>query len=491
MSNGNPFEGDADRTVIRPSPGGRRPGSGGSAASQPQGPQANPFGDMPAPRGSAGASPPDGGEERTQIAMPRPRGSGAPMQAAPQRPSASAGPPANLLAGGLNPLVAAATPILALAARVRTMPQCSDIEGLRERVVGEIRMFERRVGGSGLPPETLRGAHYAVCATIDDCINNTPWGSGSAWARQSMTGVFHNDVAGGERFFELLRHFHQNPGRYGDVLELMYLCLSLGMEGQFRLTPRGSSELMQIRDGLHRMLRERRGEAERELSPHWKGVDARHRPLSSYIPGWVVGLTAAAILSVAYVGFSYALNTSSDAAFAKLGVLPPVGKVALQVEAPTPPPPPRDGTLARLKKFLEPEVRQGLVTLSETQRTVTIQMRNKGVFDSGSAQVSPKFTGLVDRIGQALQTEAGGVVIAGYTDNQPIRTVRFPSNFHLSTARAEAVNDIVKKDLKDPKRLTVEGRGEADPIADNSTPEGREANRRIEFVLTKTEVAAQ
>jgi type VI secretion system protein ImpK len=274
MSNGNPFEGDAERTVIRPSPGGRRPGPGGPQAPQPQ---ANPFGDMPPPRAPAASPPPAAGsEERTQIAMPRPRGGAAPtMQAPAQRPTASAAPPGNLLSGGLNPLVSAATPILALAARVRTMPQCADIEALRERVVAEIRMFERRVGGSGMPPETLRGAHYAVCATIDDCINNTPWGAGSAWARQSMTGVFHNDVAGGERFFELLRHFHQNPGRYGDVLELMYLCLSLGMEGQYRLAPRGSSELLKIRDGLHRMLRERRGEAERELSPRWKGVDAR------------------------------------------------------------------------------------------------------------------------------------------------------------------------------------------------------------------------
>jgi type VI secretion system protein ImpK len=490
MSNGNPFEGDAERTVIRPSPG-RRPSPGaGAAGPQPAAPQANPFGEMPAPR--AAAPPPGAGsEERTQIAMPRPRGGPAPMQAPSQRPTGAAAPAANLLNGGLNPLVAAATPILALAARVRTLPQYPDIEGLRERVIGEIRMFERRVGGSGLPPEMLRGAHYAVCATIDDCINNTPWGAGSAWARQSMTGVFHNDVSGGERFFELLRHFHQNPGRYGDVLELMYLCLSLGMEGQFRLAPRGAAELLKIRDGLHRMLRERRGEVERELSPRWRGVEARHRPLTSYVPGWVVGLAAAAILSVAYVGFSYALNTSSDEVYARLGVLPPIGKVSLQVEAPTPPPPPRDGTLARLRKFLEPEVRQGLVTLSETQRTVTIQMRNKGVFDSGSAQVSAKFAGLVNRIGQALDTEPGSVVIAGYTDNQPIRTVRFPSNFHLSTARAEAVSEIVKKDLRDAKRITVEGRGEADPIGDNATPEGREANRRIEFVLTKTEVAGQ
>src|SRR5690242_21850827 len=82
MSNGNPFEGDAERTVIRPSPGGRRQGA---QPTQPQAPQSNPFGDMPAPRAFAAPPPQVGGEERTQLAMPRPRGGGASMQAPPPR----------------------------------------------------------------------------------------------------------------------------------------------------------------------------------------------------------------------------------------------------------------------------------------------------------------------------------------------------------------------------------------------------------------------
>ena len=70
-----------------------------------------------------------------------------------------------------------------------------------------------------------------------------------------------------------------------------------------------------------------------------------------------------------------------------------------------------------------------------------------------------------------------------YTDNQPIRTVQFPSNFQLSAARANAVRAIVARNVGDPARVSAEGRADADPIAPNTTAEGREQNRRIEIVL--------
>jgi type VI secretion system protein ImpK len=63
--------------------------------------------------------------------------------------------------------------------------------------------------------------------------------------------------------------------------------------------------------------------------------------------------------------------------------------------------------------------------------------------------------------------------------------VRFPSNFQLSQARAEAASAIISKALGEPGRITVQGHGDADPIASNATPEGREQNRRIEVVLRR------
>jgi type VI secretion system protein ImpK len=107
------------------------------------------------------------------------------------------------------------------------------------------------------------------------------------------------------------------------------------------------------------------------------------------------------------------------------------------------------------------------------------------MFASGSATVEPGFKPLLDRIGLALKEERGTVRVIGYTDDQPIRTIAFPSNFQLSAARALAAGKIMAANIGDASRLSAEGRADADPIASNSTPEGRERNRRIEVVLNR------
>ena len=76
--------------------------------------------------------------------------------------------------------------------------------------------------------------------------------------------------------------------------------------------------------------------------------------------------------------------------------------------------------------------------------------------------------------------------MVGYTDDQPIRTVAFPSNFQLSQARAQAAAAVIGAGA-DPGRLSAEGRADADPVASNDTPEGRERNRRIEVILRAKE----
>ena len=99
--------------------------------------------------------------------------------------------------------------------------------------------------------------------------------------------------------------------------------------------------------------------------------------------------------------------------------------------------------------------------------------------------MQPSFKPLLDRIGLALKEEPGSVQVIGYTDDQPIRTITFPSNFQLSAARAQAASAIIATTVGDKSRLTAEGRADADPIASNATAEGRERNRRIEIVLNR------
>src|SRR5262249_13485681 len=219
MSDDNPFgePDETEKTVIRPSPGGRR------------------------------AAP----AERT--VMPE-RDREAPMQ--PTDPAVAA----VLTRSGLNPLVASASVLLGLATRVRGTATQRDVEGLRDRVVRELKSFEAAASATGLPRELVRTAHYALSATIDDLVLSTPWGGQSSWAKRSMVSTFHNEVVGGERFYEILSQLHKNPGRSAEVLELMYICLALGFEGRLRITGRGTSEHRRVREVVYRPMSERRGD---------------------------------------------------------------------------------------------------------------------------------------------------------------------------------------------------------------------------------------
>lgn len=460
MSVDNPFEEDSDRTVIRPAPGGRRPAA-------------------PAPGFAPSSSFPA-------------------ATAAPAAASQVAGEGAEKLIFGGSALLSTAAPLLQLLARLRNTANQPDAADLRERATRELRNFETTARDAGVPMEQLRPAHYALCASLDDVVLNTPWGSTGVWDQRSLVSTFHQEVRSGERFFDLLGQMKANPGSFLPVLELMYLCLSLGFMGRYRLAPRGPGEIEKLREDLYTIITRQRQAAEQDLSPQWMGATAPYKPSRAALPVWVVGVLGLAAIAGLFVWFSTSLNATSDDVMANMMASPPqkmpgIIRAALVVPPPPPPPPPPEpGVLDKLRTFLKPEIDAGLVTVLGTETTPVVRIRNKGVaagapamFPSGSATVQPAFTALLERIGAALKIESGTVQVLGHSDNQPIRTVQFPSNFHLSAARAEAARTIILRTLGEPARIKSEGRADAEPVADNATAQGRDENRRIEVVLRR------
>ncbi|WFR98741.1 type VI secretion system protein TssL, long form [Rhizobium tumorigenes] len=401
-------------------------------------------------------------------------------------------------------LVRSAAPLLNLAHMLRYNEEQPDIEQLRRVAVEAVGRYERDLAGARISQERARAAHYVICATVDDVILSKPWGVRAGWARSGLVSTFHMDVTGGDRVFDLLDHFHQSPGANKDLLLLIYLSLSLAFEGRTRVSPRGNLELGRIRDSLYKTLLGQYGIFERELSPHWKGVSARHKPLRTSVALWTLLSLLALVLALGYLFFTLSLNGASDGTFQRLAGLPPRDAPSLLISAPQPPPeqqkatvvepkpqPPAEPTpkiapppsrLDNLLAFLQPEVDKKLVTLSDSNGKLLVRINNSGLFEVGSAEVSPEFQGLIQRIGGALAQENFRAVVIGYTDNIPIRTIQFPSNWHLSEARAKAVGDILTS-FTGPGAILTEGRADSDPIADNATPAGREMNRRTEILV--------
>lgn len=420
----------------------------------------------------------------------------APMPTTPAAPApALPGGAESVPRVGLSPMAAAAAPLLDLLARIGAGPQETSVQQpdeLLQRAMRALQAFEQECRSLGLPDDQIKAAHYALCVSIDDVALATPWGQNGSWPVHTLASTFHQDVKGGERFFVLLGTMQKDPGRYRQALEVAYLCLSLGLQGQYRLARNGLADLDRIRQGLYQLLAQLRGSWERELSPHWKGVDAPHRPLGRDVPLWVPAVIAAALIGFGYVYLSGTVNAGGDLVQQRISDMPPGGLPRIerpQPVAPAPPPPPvvkppDPGSLSRLKTFLEPEIKEQLVTVDGDAQRVIVRVRGRGMFASGSADVEPRFLTLMTRIGTALRTEPGQVVVLGHTDNVPIRTVRYPSNFHLSAARAKAAADMLARVTGTPARFTSEGKADTESIASNATPEGREENRRIEIILT-------
>lgn len=206
---------------------------------------------------------------------------------------------------GLNPIVNAASALIAVFEKTRSSMSHPDIGGLHQRLTSEIRNFESRLRDLGCAPEIVLAARYVMCSVLDETVLNTPWGSDSAWAQRTLLSVFHNETSGGEKFFLILDRMRQSPSENLDMIELQYVCLSLGFEGKYRLMARGRDAIEQVRDELFTTIRRYRGEHERSLADHWRGLGRTRNTLTQFLPMWVIAVIAVSVLFFSFSGFRW------------------------------------------------------------------------------------------------------------------------------------------------------------------------------------------
>jgi type VI secretion system protein ImpK len=341
--------------------------------------------------------------------------------------------------------------------------------------VSAIRHFEAQARNRQVDLQTVAAARYALCTLIDETISSTPWGAG-VWNSRSLLVSFHNEAWGGEKFFLILQRLSQDPRTHLDVLELMYLCLALGLEGRYRVLDRGFDQLAALRERLLHLIQQQRGAVEQDLSPHWRGAAAPPASMLRVIPLWVMAAVAAVLLLALQLVFNGLLNQQTDPVFSRMSEIRLASP--LKVAVPTAPAP------VRMSGFLAPEIEQGLVSVRETADRSVITLRGDGVFASGSAEVSTRFEPLMARIGDALNTVPGQVVVVGHTDNvRPALSSRLSSNIDLSNARARSVARLLAERAGPEGRYRSEGRGDTEPLAPNDSSANRARNRRVDITL--------
>lgn len=418
-------------------------------------------------------------EERTQlqgdeptILMPAPGGQATVAMKRAAAPPARPGVDLQRLVAGINPLLEAAGTLLALVPQLRATVSHADPEGLRRQLLDRIAEFEALAAARGVPRPKLTAARYVLCSFLDEVIAHTPWGGG-VWAERTLLHEFHEERWGGEKAFQLLERLGQDAAANADLLELFYVCLRLGFEGRYRDRGDGHAQLEAIAARVLEVIHPAHQAADaRTLSPRWQGVPARQRQVA-VLPLWVIVVGAGAVLLALWLVLNARLEAASQPVFRQIHAVPAALSVARTEAAGKP----------RLAPLLKQDVARGALQVVDEPMRSVLRIPADALFVPGSAQLAPAQGVLLQRIAAVLAAVPGQVAVIGHTDDQPVASPQFPSSWHLTRERAQAVQAALVRHGVRPERLRAEGRADAEPLAPHADASQRARNRRIEIEL--------
>jgi type VI secretion system protein ImpK len=348
----------------------------------------------------------------------------------------------------------------------------SAVDQLREVLEQEMRLFQKLCEQVNLRRDHMLGARYCLGTALDEAAMQTTWGKAGAngvqWNTHGLATIFHEDRDGGSKIYLLVARLMTEPREHLDLLEVIYRILSLGFEGRYRFEAGGHRKHEVVRQRLYDEIMAQRESIPVALSPHWQS-DAKGQRVSFYdFPVWITVVVLSLILLGLFGCFKYELlNRSAD-----------VQKQIAGIGRMTPPPAP---PALHLKALLKSEIAAGTVSVDEDTRHSSVTFRGDAMFPPGAASVNASMGPMIARIAGEIAKVPGKVTVLGYTDNVPIRRRQFASNDALSGERATQVMQMLQMSGVQASRLEAVGKGEADPVGDNRTAQGRAQNRRVEI----------
>lgn len=218
---------------------------------------------------------------------------------------------------GLNPLVDSAAYLFSIMGKLKHIKAYRQLTKLQKELIQEINNFQDAAKSHGYSSEYILVSRYALCASLDDIISNTPWGAQGQWDSHTLLSAFNQDAINQERFFVILERLIKDPNLYIDVMEFMYICLSLGFKGHYRATEFNNNQLEQIINALYKRIRAYRGDFSKVLSP-FSVKPNNHKPQAKSMPLWLTALLVVGVSLLLFAGIRYMLNVTSNQAFQDL-----------------------------------------------------------------------------------------------------------------------------------------------------------------------------
>lgn len=370
-----------------------------------------------------------------------------------------------------NPLLEAARTLLRAASDMRSHEIQDNMYDFRDMLEREVKLFQNLAEHAHIKREHIIAARYALCTALDEFAGRIDWVEGvDAWSTRNLLVTFHKESYGGDKFFQLLGRLAQNPVEHQNVLELMSHLMGLGYSGRYATTSDGASQLQTIRQRVHSLLY-KDAAPDLALSRHWQGEMGRSgRRLD--VPLWLVAGILAILLFGAFGWFKYQLSSQSSPLEARIEQIgqrkPAVVKAAKPLN---------------LAQLLKNEIARGVVKVSEQDNRTSVVFTGDNMFAPGSADVNETIKPTLDKVASEINLVSGKVMVTGHTDSSPIKSEKFADNQVLSEQRAQNVAEYLQKMGVAVDRLSSEGKGDTQPVADNKTSQGKAKNRRVEVLV--------
>jgi type VI secretion system protein ImpK len=336
---------------------------------------------------------------------------------------------------------------------------------LREKIISLLNAQEERAKAIGVSPETLREARFAVLSWVDEMILNSKWPHRTRW--QHLMLAYFGTLNAGEQFFQ---HLEQLPPQSNNLLEIYYLCLSLGFEGRYAFGDE-RRQLRELKQRLYKQLCATNGDIRQNylrLFPEaYQTVSMQPgAPRRSKLLLWLIGAFSVPVLL--FICYWLILRHESDRLIALIQT-----PTSMPVPAPVDP----------LRSLVQ-ELRRKGIPAEDTPRGVLITLGSL-LFKSNSTELSQEAQRKIDDIVDTVKRYAPDrmIVVEGHASKE--RTVDEARNQQLSEGRARTVADAFRLSGFSSDRISARGFGSRVSVADNETEQGRAKNRRVEIIVSK------
>jgi type VI secretion system protein ImpK len=210
-------------------------------------------------------------------------------------------------ADDFNFIIASSSSVFKQLTHIQANYKLGTVHEVRETFIENINIFANNLSMYEIEDSEELVARYVLCTLVDELVNTTYFGRENDWSSNSLLNIFHNESYGGDNFFKLLDKFLKAPAKYIFMLEFMYVCLSLGFEGKYRLDNSKKYELMQLKDSLYKQIKIVKGRGSLKFYKQERASKTKHRLFykMSYL---VISLFTLIVLAIIYLGLSYNLE---------------------------------------------------------------------------------------------------------------------------------------------------------------------------------------